>query len=146
MSGRIIPTLKKGQRFPGIRPLPNFGILWSASELSWQWWISHLACYCITIRVKSDSRSTGSWFFCHIGSNQFMSYPQGYVILLEVMPCPLPSYFRRRTRREWSTQCSFPSSVERISRYFLKLSPNSLYFKIFIHLAVPGLSSGTWDL
>ena len=38
------------------------------------------------------------------------------------------------------------NEYQRISRYFLKLSPNSLYFKIFIHLAVPGLSSGTWDL
>ena len=29
MSGRIIPVVwGKGQRFPGIGPLPTFGLLW----------------------------------------------------------------------------------------------------------------------
>ena len=44
MNGKNIPTISgKGQRFPGVGPLLTFDFLGSALELSWHWWMCHLA-------------------------------------------------------------------------------------------------------
>ena len=45
---------------------PSFALWWSASELSWHWWVCHSA-YVLWWTVWCSSRFTGSWIFCHLG-------------------------------------------------------------------------------
>ena len=98
MSGRIILIiLGKGQRFPGIGPLPTFWpftvslrtviVLVGVSVSMLMYYNEH---------IQWGSESTGSRIFHHLGpglfSLVFITY-YGYVILLKVVPCPLPSCF-----------------------------------------------------
>ena len=64
---------------------------WRVSELSWQWWMCHLANVLqwryneaqVLLEVESST------VLDLVGSNQFLSCPYGFVILLKVV-CPVP--------------------------------------------------------
>ena len=60
---------------------PLFGLLWSASELSWHLWVCHLAYANILQSVYNEAPGLleveSSTILDLVGSNQFLSRPQG---------------------------------------------------------------------
>ena len=85
--------LGKGGRFPGIGPLPPF---WSlmVSLGTFKVTVGVSFCWYVTVSVYWSSRSSGSLLVCHLGPIWFWYVVfLGYVTLLKVVPCSLPSCF-----------------------------------------------------
>ena len=104
MSGRSISViLGKGWGFSGIEPSPTLWPLWSTLELSWWLWVCHIICSCVITNIYRVSRCSGSLIH-HLGLIWFYSVyvmSLGYVILLKIVPCPLPSCFKNTTPNTW---------------------------------------------
>jgi len=83
----------EGGRFPGIGPLPPF---WSlmVSLGTFKVTVGVSFCWYVTVSVYWSSRSSGSLLVCHLGPIWFWYVVfLGYVTLLKVVPCSLPSCF-----------------------------------------------------
>ena len=66
--------------FQELGHCPLFDILWLASELSWCWWVCHLAFANILQRMFNEAQGLleveSSAILDLVGSNQFSSYPK----------------------------------------------------------------------
>ena len=51
---------RRGGDFQELDHCPLFDLWWSASELSWHWWVCHVAYWCVTVSIYWDSRPSGS--------------------------------------------------------------------------------------
>ena len=80
MSGRLFQLFcGMGGDFQELGYRPHFALFWLALELSWRWWVCHLAS--VLQRAYNDAQGPlevkSSVILDLVGSNPFMSHPQG---------------------------------------------------------------------